>query len=224
MADAATNEAAMAGDAAQGRTGRGAAAGRAVRRLEPHRDARRGEPHRHMDDAELAALFPRGARDAVAWFSRWADRMMLETMASRPLGDLRLHERIAMGLKIRLALLAPHREAVRRGLSLLALPANGPLAARLLYETVDAAWYAAGDSATDLSFYSKRALLAGIHAATTLYWLDDRLEAPPRRRGAPWNRRLADAGRLPRLRGEIERVLGRLPNPRRIFRMPRPRL
>ncbi len=31
-----------------------------------------------MEDGELAALFPRGPRDAVAWFSRWADRMMLE--------------------------------------------------------------------------------------------------------------------------------------------------
>ena len=176
-----------------------------------------------MEDGELAALFPRGPRDAVAWFSRWADRMMLETMASRPPGELRLHERIAAALKIRLALLAPHREAVRRGLSLLALPANGPLAARLLYETVDAAWYAAGDSATDFSFYSKRALLAGIHAATTLYWLDDRSEGGAATE-AFLDRRLADAGRLPRLRQEVERVLGRLPNPLRFLRTARPRM
>ena len=40
--------------------------------------------------------------------------------------------------------------------------------------TVDAIWYAAGDSATDFNFYTKRGLLAAVYGATMLYWLDDR--------------------------------------------------
>jgi ubiquinone biosynthesis protein COQ9 len=175
-----------------------------------------------MEDNELATLFPRGARDAVAWFSRWADRMTLETMASRPIDELRLPERIALGVRTRLGLLAPHREAVRRGLSLLALPANGPLALKLLYETVDALWFAAGDDATDFSFYTKRATLAGIYAATTLYWLDDRSEGSAAT-DAFLDRRLADATALPRLRAGLERAARLLPNPLRFFRMARPR-
>lgn len=176
-----------------------------------------------MDDAELAALFPKGPRDAVAWFSRWADRMTLETVASRPIDNLRTHERIALGLKTRLNLLLPHREVVRRGLSLLALPANAPLAARLLYETVGALWYAAGDATTDFGFYTKRATLAAILAATTLYWLDDRSEGAAATE-AFIDRRLADVGRLPRLGAEIGRIAGRLPNPLRFVRAARPRV
>lgn len=175
-----------------------------------------------MDDGELATLFPRGASEAVAWFSRWADRLTLETMASRPLDDVRLSDRIAMGVRTRLRLLQPHREAVRRGLLLLALPANAPLALKLLYETVDALWYAAGDSATDFSFYTKRAMLAGIYAATTLYWLDNRSEGAAAT-DAFLERRLADVSALPRVRAEFQRIIGALPNPMRFFRMAKPR-
>jgi ubiquinone biosynthesis protein COQ9 len=175
-----------------------------------------------MDDSELATLFPRGPQDAVAWFSRWADRLMLETMASRPLDAMRLPDRIALGVRTRLRLLAPHREAVRRGLSLLALPANASSALKLLYETVDALWYAAGDSSTDFSFYTKRAMLAGIYAATTLYWLDDRSEGGAAT-DAFLERRLANVSALPRVRARLERIVGALPNPLRFFRMAKPR-
>jgi ubiquinone biosynthesis protein COQ9 len=175
-----------------------------------------------MDEAELQTLFPAGPRAAVIWFSHWADRLTLETVAAQPVEGKGLTERIALGVRTRLALLAPHREAVRRGLALLALPANAGVGLRLLYDAVDAIWYGAGDEATDFSFYSKRALLAGIYAATTLYWLDDRSED-----GAATasflERRLAEAMVLPRLRGRIERGLAAFPNPFRIFRMARPR-
>jgi ubiquinone biosynthesis protein COQ9 len=175
-----------------------------------------------MDEGELAALFPRGPRDAVAWFSHWADRLTLETMASRPIDDLSLSQRVALGVRTRLALLLPHREAVRRGLSLLALPANAALGLRLLYDTVDALWHGVGDVATDFSFYTKRAMLAGIYAATTLYWLDDRSE-----NCAATNtfleRRLAEALALPRLKARVGRAIGGLPNPLRFFRPARPR-
>ena len=87
---------------------------------------------------------------------------------------MRTAERVADGVRTRLAILLPHREAVRRSLALLAMPQNLALAARLLYDTVDTIWHAAGDRATDFNFYTKRGLLAGVYAATTLYWLDDR--------------------------------------------------
>jgi ubiquinone biosynthesis protein COQ9 len=187
-------------------------------------DAMRAAAHRiGMEEAELALLFPGGPRDAVAWFSRWADRLMLETVAAQPLDGLNVGERIGLGVRTRLRLLAPHREAVRRGLSLLALPANAPLGLRLLYDTVDATWYAAGDGATDFSFYTKRGMLAGIYAATTLYWLDDR-SADGSASDAFLGRRLAEILVLPRLKARIGRVAGMLPNPFRFMRMARPRL
>jgi ubiquinone biosynthesis protein COQ9 len=147
---------------------------------------------------------------------------MLETMASRPLDDLGFTARIAAGVETRLRLLAPHREAVRRGLGLLAMPQNAALGARLLYDTVDALWYAAGDTATDFSFYTKRGMLAGVYAATTLYWLDDR-SPDGAATTAFLKRRLAEVALLPRLRARVGHALDALPNPLRLLRRMRPR-
>jgi ubiquinone biosynthesis protein COQ9 len=172
-----------------------------------------------MDDDELSRLFPRGVRDALLWFSHWADRLMLETVASRPM-DKKLKDRVAGAVKTRLRLLAPYREAVRRSMSILAMPHYAPLGAKLLYDTVDATWYAAGDDATDFSFYTKRAILAGVLATTTLYWLDDRSEG-----GAASDaflaRRLDEVLALPKLRGRVTGALGHFPNPLRFFRAAR---
>jgi ubiquinone biosynthesis protein COQ9 len=174
-------------------------------------------------EAELGTLFPRGPRDAVVWFSHWADRQTLEALAGRDLGALKLRERVALAVRTRLELLAPHREAVRRGLALLSLPPNLPLGARLLYDTVDALWYAAGDVATDFSFYTKRGLLAAVYAATTLYWLDDR-SADGAETEAFLGRRIGEVMAIPRLGARLRPGLARLPDPFRIFRTVRSRL
>lgn len=173
-----------------------------------------------VDQVDLAVLFPSGARDAVAAFSRWADRKALERLAEKGLGTKTVRDRIADAVTTRLAVLAPHREAVRRALAFLALPTNVPLGLKLLYETVDALWYAAGDEATDFSFYTKRALLAGVYAGTTLYWLDDRSSNEVDTQ-AFLRRRLDDVLALPRVRARVRRTLHRLPNPIRMVRAAR---
>jgi hypothetical protein len=50
----------------------------------------------------------------------------------------------------------------------LAWPGNAALAARCIGRTIDALWHAAGDRAADFSWYTKRATLAGVYAATPL--------------------------------------------------------
>ena len=170
-----------------------------------------------MPAEEAMALFPRGGPDLVAGFSRWADRQMLDRLETLPLEPLRASERIALAIGIRLETVAPWREAVRRGLAVLALPLNAPLALRLLYETVDSIWYAAGDGSTDFSFYTKRLTLAAIWAATVLYWLEDRSEGFADT-SAFVERRLADAARIGRARRGLEAATERLPNPFRLLR------
>jgi ubiquinone biosynthesis protein COQ9 len=167
--------------------------------------------------AEAVALFPRGAADLVAGFSRWVDGRMLDRLETEPLDTLHIPERIARAITIRLELLDPRREAVRRAMSVLALPQNAPLAVRLVYETVDAMWYAVGDIATDFSFYSKRASLAAVWMATVLYWLEDRSEEFADTR-AFVERRLAGVARVTRLRRDLVTLAGYLPNPLRIMR------
>ena len=165
---------------------------------------------------EAVALFPGGAADLVAALSRWADRRMLERLAAADLDPLGLSARIALALRVRLEILQPWREAVRRGLSVLALPHNLAVGLRLLYDTVDAIWYAVGDTATDFSYYTKRATLAGIHAATVLYWLEDR-SPDSADTHAFIERRLGDLHRLSGMRRRVEGAARRLPNPLRVL-------
>ncbi len=166
---------------------------------------------------EAFALFPGGTVDLVAAFSHWADQQMLDRLEALPLPNARTPDRIAGAIATRFDIVEPWREAVRRALTVLALPHNAPLAVRLVYNTVDAMWYAAGDTATDFSFYTKRATLAGIYAAAVLYWIEDRSEGFAETRGFV-DRRLAGAARFGRLRRDLDTVVGSLPNPLRPLR------
>jgi ubiquinone biosynthesis protein COQ9 len=170
-----------------------------------------------MPTDEALALFPNGAAEFVVCFSRWADLRMLDRLEAETVEPLRIAERVALAVVTRLEILAPWREAVRRALSVLALPQHAPLGLRLLYETVDAIWYAAGDRATDFSFYTKRTTLAAVYAATLLYWLDD---------GSPdfadtrafLDRRLVGVASVGTARRRFAAAVERLPNPLRLLR------
>jgi len=169
-----------------------------------------------MSADEALALFPHGAPDLVAGFSAWADRRMLDWYEAAP-PEGGTAARVKRALELRFEAVTPWREAVRRALSVLALPPHAVLGLRLLYDTVDGIWYAAGDASTDFSFYTKRATLAGVYTATLMYWLEDRSEDFADT-AAFIDRRLADIARLGEARERLETALERLPNPFRLFR------
>jgi ubiquinone biosynthesis protein COQ9 len=129
-----------------------------------------------IDPALAENAFPGGEADLIEAFSLWADGEMLDALDKRNLAAMKVREKITAGVRQRLELLEPHREAVRRGLAFFALPQNGPLALKCLYRTVDAIWYAAGARATDYTFYTKRLLLAGVYSSSLLVWLNDESE------------------------------------------------
>jgi ubiquinone biosynthesis protein COQ9 len=170
-----------------------------------------------MPVAEAEALFRRGAPDLVTGFSRWADRRMLDWIESAPVEEAGVSARVRRAVALRFEVVQPWREAVRRALSVLAMPPHALLGLRLLYETVDAIWYAAGDRATDFSFYTKRATLGGIYSATLLYWLDDRSDDFAATQ-AFLDRRLGELRHLTEARHQFDAVLARLPNPARLLR------
>jgi ubiquinone biosynthesis protein COQ9 len=128
-------------------------------------------------DADVAALaFPGGAADMVdAWFAH-IDAAMLERLPPEALAAMKVRDRITALVEARLDLLADRRESLRRALSVLALPANLPLAARLGWRAADAMWAAAGDTATDFNHYSKRAILGSVYGATMAVFLNDESE------------------------------------------------
>jgi ubiquinone biosynthesis protein COQ9 len=127
---------------------------------------------------EAAILFPGGVAALADHLHDWADRAMLDRLAEEGDGfeGLRVREKIARAVTVRLDLLSPYRDAVRRDLSRRALRPLSRRGLHQLHRTVDAMWRAAGDRSTDFNYYSKRGLLAGVYASTLLVWLDDRSE------------------------------------------------
>ena len=140
------------------------------------RALRAGADDLGLDPALAANAFPGGPAELLGAFSAEIDRRMLAELEARDLKAMKHRHRIATAVRARLELLAPHREAVRRGLSFLALPKNAALGVECLYRSVDAIWHAVGDTSTDYNFYTKRLLLAGVYSATLLFWLNDESE------------------------------------------------
>jgi ubiquinone biosynthesis protein COQ9 len=128
------------------------------------------------DKTKTALLFPQGVTSLLEAYSALADADMEAELATRDLKAMKIRERIAAAVRARLALLRPHKEAARRAAAYLSLPPNLPLATKLLYNTVDAMWRAAGDTSTDFNFYTKRGILAGVYSSTLVRWFNDQSE------------------------------------------------
>ncbi len=77
------------------------------------------------DRARLA--FKAGAAQMIdAWFD-WIDKAMLAAFPPERIAAMKIRERIRALLLFRFEAAAPHREALRRALAVLALPQNAPI-------------------------------------------------------------------------------------------------
>jgi ubiquinone biosynthesis protein COQ9 len=124
----------------------------------------------------LARLYPDGALSLVEAFSDSADAAMATRLAAMDLKAMKIRARIAAAVTARIEAVRPHKEAARRAAAFLTLPPHAALGARLVWRTVDAMWRAAGDTATDFNFYTKRGILAGVYSATLMRWFTDTSE------------------------------------------------
>lgn len=169
------------------------------------------------------ALFPRGGVDLALAFHRAGDAEMARRLAGMDLSALRFRDRIARAVRVRLELVGD-RELVRRGATLFALPQHAPDGARALWSTADAIWTALGDTSRDLSYWTKRATLSGVHGATVLYWLGD--DSPGQ--AATWDfldRRIDDVMRIEKAKAALRdnplgKAMARMPFGKGGFRMP----
>lgn len=168
--------------------------------------SRAGVSRRELNDA-----FPNGPATLVEAFSHWADRLMSENLATEP-EQAHLRERIAAAVRTRIEILNPHKEAARRAAAFLALPHNAPLGAKLMMRSVDAMWQAAGDRSSDFSWYTKRAILAGVYGATFAYWLTDSSDG----NSATWTflgHRIDDVMQIEKFRSSAMKAIEKIPDP-----------
>ncbi|MCC5970107.1 MAG: COQ9 family protein [Pararhodobacter sp.] len=153
-----------------------------------------------VDPATAYALYPRGGLDLALAYHRQGDAAMVAALAARDLVAMRMRERVALAVRLRLE--SADREAVRRGATLLSLPHHAPEAARALWNTADAIWNALGDRSVDGNWYTKRAMLSGVYSSTVLYWLGD--SSPGYE--ATWeflDRRVEDVMRIEKAKAEV---------------------
>lgn len=171
-----------------------------------------------------AYVFPCGAMDMIAAWIGHVDAAMARELPVEALAGMPVHQRIRRLLQFRLAEVAGQEEALRRALSIMAMPRNAPRALQLGWESADAMWRLAGDRATDFNHYTKRVILAGVYAATLAVFVDDKSEDKAETM-AFLDRRLAGIGRFEKVKAQLRgnegdrpslvRFLGRLRYPAR---------
>lgn len=157
-------------------------------------------------DAPLAQrAYPKGPIGLIEAFHARADAAMEAELSRHDLGAMKIRDRIALAVRVRLQALEPHRAAAKRAMAVQSLPANLPGSLASLYRTADSIWYAIGDTSADFSFYTKRTLVAGIIVTTTLVWLSDETEGFAATSDF-LERRISDVLRIGKTRAKLESV------------------
>jgi ubiquinone biosynthesis protein COQ9 len=115
-----------------------------------------------LSEAEASLLVPNGGADLVALLWRRHDGEALAALSGVEPRSLKVRERITRAVQARVEAAAADAPATRRMNGYLALPHHMAQGARLLWDSADAIWRWAGDTATDENHYSKRAILSGV--------------------------------------------------------------
>ncbi|UWQ22725.1 COQ9 family protein [Jannaschia sp. W003] len=152
--------------------------------------------------AEARRALPRGALDAALRFHERGDELMVERLRAEDLEPMRYRDRVAHAVRVRLEIAGAHPEAVRRGATLLALPVHAGEGLRAGWRTADAIWEALGDRSDDVNWYTKRATLQGVYAATLLFWLGDHSEGH-RDTWSFLDRRIDDVMRIEKAKAQV---------------------
>ena len=126
------------------------------------------------------AIAPRRGLDLAVLFHKTGDAEMVAAMEAIDLTALRYRDRVIACVRKRIEIAGADREAVRRGVTLFALPFNAAEGAKLIWGTADAIWNVLGDTSEDYNWYSKRTILSGVYSSTVLFWLGDDSEGAER--------------------------------------------
>lgn len=166
--------------------------------------------------------FPRGVMDLVAYYSMMADQAMLGGLKAHDLSAMKVREKIALAVRLRIEALATHKAAARRAVQFLTLPQFAPEGMRNVYHTVDAIWRGIGDTSTDFNFYTKRALLAGVYTTTLMRWFEDQSEDGR----VTWeflDARIQNVMQIEKAKASARKLFARVPSPLDALRQARER-
>jgi ubiquinone biosynthesis protein COQ9 len=129
-----------------------------------------------VDPAAARLALPGGTMDMIAAWIDSVDARMEQAFDREVLAQMPIRERIRALVWFRLEAVTGLEEALRRAVAIQALPQNLARTAKLGWSSADKMWRLAGDTSTDYNHYSKRAILAGIYAATLAVFVGDESE------------------------------------------------
>ena len=129
-----------------------------------------------IDRAQARLAMPKDQAGKIDVYIQGVDRALVGHFTPERLDALKIREKIRSIVWARLEIMGPAREALRRALSILAMPQNVPTALRISWRTADVMWRIAGDTSTDFNHYTKRMTLGAVYGSTLLAWLDDQSE------------------------------------------------
>ena len=177
-----------------------------------------------IDSIQARLAVPKTQAGMIDLYIQEIDRGLEAYFTPERLAKLKIREKIRSLIWRRLEIMGPAREAVRRGLAILAMPQNIPLALRISWRTADLMWRIAGDTSTDFNHYTKRMTLGAVYGSTLLVWLDDQSEGWTET-AAFLDRRIDDVMKIEKLKAQwrgssdqrlsVSRFLGRLRYPPR---------
>ena len=130
-----------------------------------------------LTPGEQALAAPRGLPDLVDAFFDTVEQDANQALLASDLSNMGVREKVAHGVKLWLAALAPNKEAVRRAGTRGFLPWAVGDAVQRTYSVADMVWTGIGDTSTDYNKYSKRGLLASTIPLIFMRWLDEDDEA-----------------------------------------------
>ena len=176
-----------------------------------------------IDPVQARLAMPKGQPAMIDTYIQEVDRAIEAWFTPERMAGMKIREKIRSLVWHRLETMGPAREAVRRGLAVLAMPQNVPLALRISWRTADLMWRIAGDTSTDFNHYTKRMTLGAVYGSTLLAWLDDQSEGWADT-AAFLDRRIDDVMKFEKFKAEwrgagehlsLSRFLGRLRYPPR---------
>nr|KAF7242685.1 Ubiquinone biosynthesis protein COQ9, mitochondrial [Varanus komodoensis] len=123
----------------------------------------------HNDGSELVLHFVSRCNSRLSELLEEQEKLVQLGQAEKKKTDQFLKD----ALEARLRMLIPYIEKWPQAISILLLPHNIPASLNLLSSMVDDVWHYAGDQSTDINWYTRRTVLAGIYNTTELVMIQD---------------------------------------------------
>lgn len=132
--------------------------------------ARRAAEAAGISAGEQALAAPGGVDDLIGAFFETVEDDARKAIETGALDEMRIHERVAFGVRTWLDTLVPHRAAVERASARGFWPTHAGDAVQRCWSVADMVWDAIGDTSQDYNRYTKRGLLAATIPPIILYW------------------------------------------------------